>query len=35
MKADGQRYDKPWLDPTGANYLSLNGTWKLRLERGS
>ena len=30
MKADGQRYDKPWLEPTGANYLSLNGTWKLR-----
>lgn len=34
MKADGQRYDKPWLDPTGANYLSLNGTWKLRWSEG-
>ena len=35
MKADGQRYDKPWLDPTGANYLSLNGTWKLRWSEGA
>ena len=35
MKADGQRYDKPWLDPTGANYLSLNGTWKLRWREGA
>ena len=33
MKADGQRYDKPWLEPTGANYLSLNGTWSIALER--
>ena len=35
MKADAQRYDKPWLDPTGANYLSLNGTWKLRWSEGA
>ena len=35
MKADGQRYDKPWLDPTGANFLSLNGTWKLRWSEGA
>ena len=35
MRADGQRYDKPWLDPTGANYLSLNGTWKLRWSEGA
>lgn len=35
MKGDGQRYDKPWLDPTGANYLSLNGTWKLRWSEGA
>ena len=35
MKADDQRYDKPWLDPTGANYLSLNGTWKLRWSEGA
>ena len=34
MKADAQRYDKPWLEPTGANYLSLNGTWKLRWSEG-
>ena len=34
MKADGQRYDKPWLEPTGANYLSLNGTWRLRWNQG-
>ena len=34
MKADAQRYDKPWLEPTGANYLSLNGTWKLRWNEG-
>lgn len=35
MMADGQRYDKPWLEPTGANYLSLNGTWKLRWSEGA
>ena len=35
MKADAQRYDKPWLEPTGANYLSLNGTWKLRWSEGA
>lgn len=23
------RYEKPWLDPEKAEYLSLNGTWKL------
>ena len=34
MKTDGQRYDKPWLEPTGANYLSLNGTWRLRWNQG-
>ncbi len=34
MKADAQRYDKPWLEPAGANYLSLNGTWKLRWSEG-
>jgi len=22
------RYEKPWLDPEGADFLSLNGTWK-------
>lgn len=27
MTSDG-RYEKPWLEPTGADFLSLNGTWK-------
>lgn len=27
MKADN-RYEKPWLTPTKASFLSLNGTWK-------
>ena len=26
---DDQRYQFPWLDPNGARYMSLNGTWKL------
>lgn len=30
MHADKNRYDKPWLEPQGANYMSLNGTWKLK-----
>ena len=28
MRAD-ERYQLPWLDPNGARYMSLNGTWKL------
>lgn len=28
MRAD-ERYHLPWLDPTKARFLSLNGTWKL------
>ena len=28
MRAD-ERYQLPWLDPVGARYMSLNGTWKL------
>ena len=28
MRAD-VRYQQPWLEPDGARYLSLNGTWKL------
>ena len=27
LKADA-RYTQPWVEPTKANYLSLNGTWK-------
>lgn len=30
LKADAERYEKPWLDPKGANWLSLNGVWKLQ-----
>ena len=28
MQAD-ERYNFPWLDPVNAEFLSLNGTWKL------
>ncbi len=28
MKSD-KRYDTPWLEPEKAEYMSLNGTWKL------
>ena len=28
MRTD-ERYQLPWLDPNGARYMSLNGTWKL------
>ena len=28
MRAD-DRYELPWLDPTGARFMSLNGVWKL------
>ncbi len=28
MQAD-EKYDYPWLEPQNAEYLSLNGTWKL------
>ena len=30
MKSDAS-YEKPWLTPTKADYLSLNGTWKFNL----
>lgn len=30
LRADADRYARPWLDPVGAEWLSLNGTWKLR-----
>ncbi len=29
MRADAERYEKPWLDPVGAKWLSLNGVWQL------
>ncbi len=28
MQAD-ERYDFPWLEPVGANYMSLNGKWNI------
>ena len=34
MRDDANRYAKPWLEPTGANYLSLNGTWRLKWNEG-
>lgn len=30
LRADHERYAKPWLEPKGANFLSLNGVWKLK-----
>lgn len=30
LRADNERYAKPWVDPQGANYLSLNGTWAFK-----
>lgn len=29
LRADAARYEKPWLDPTGAEWLTLNGLWRL------
>ena len=34
MKAD-VNYDKPWLTPTKADYLNLNGQWKFKYVAGS
>ena len=28
VRADAARWQKAWKDPVGADYLSLNGTWK-------
>ena len=30
LQADKDRYDHPWVDPTGADWMSLNGVWNLR-----
>lgn len=30
MHADVARYDKPWVDPKGADWMSLNGVWNLK-----
>ena len=29
MRADKERYDQPWTAPTQAEFMSLNGIWKL------
>ena len=30
LQADKERYDHPWVDPTGADWMSLNGVWNLK-----
>ena len=30
LHADAARYDKPWLDPQGAQWMSLNGVWSFK-----
>ena len=30
LHADAARYEKPWLTPEGADFLSLNGVWNLK-----
>lgn len=30
LQADKARYDYPWVDPTGAEWMSLNGVWNLK-----
>lgn len=30
LQADKARYDYPWIDPTGAEWMSLNGVWNLK-----
>ena len=29
LRADAERYKYPWLEPAGADYLSLAGNWKI------
>lgn len=29
VQADTNRWEKPWLDPIGAEWMSLNGLWKV------
>lgn len=35
LKADTERFAKPWLDPTGARWMSLNGVWNLKWQEGT
>lgn len=30
LQADKERYARPWVDPQGAEWLSLNGVWNLK-----
>ena len=30
LQADKERYTRPWVDPQGAEWLSLNGVWNLK-----
>lgn len=30
LRADAERYAKPWLDPVSQRVMSLNGVWKLK-----
>ena len=30
MQADAERYSMPWIEPKGADYMSLNGVWNLK-----
>ncbi len=29
LRADAERYAKPWLDPASDRWMTLNGTWKI------
>ena len=33
LHADKERYAHPWVDPKGAEWLSLNGIWRLRWDQ--
>lgn len=35
LKADTERFAKPWVDPTGARWMSLNGVWNLKWQEGT
>lgn len=30
MRADSAYYQRPWLEPSSTNYMSLNGVWNLK-----
>ena len=31
LRADADRYAKPWVDPKGAEWMTLNGLWKIKV----